>query len=96
MPDLDDIVNGYTNDWRRFDWLRWPRHEFIKTRAEMLNIVFDWWGHRYLYNREELERRLREVGFSNILFFDMGQSEHAALKNLETRDDSRLVAEEIK
>lgn len=96
MPDLDDLIDGYSNDWKRFDWLHWPGHEFIQTRAEMLNIAFRWWGHLYLYNREELERRLREAGFSSITFCEHGESPHEDLRDLETRDDSRLIAEATK
>lgn len=96
MPDLDDIVDGYTHDWRRFDWIHWPGHEFIETKAEMINIAFRWWGHLYLYNSEELERRLREAGFSTITFCDHGNSSHHDLRNLETRTDSRLVVEATK
>ena len=96
MPDLDDLIDGYSNDWKRFDWLHWPGHEFIRTRAEMLNIAFRWWGHLYLYNREELERRLHEAGFSSITFCEHGESIHEDLRNLETRDDSRLIAEATK
>lgn len=96
MPDLDDIVDGYTNGWKRFDWVHWPGHKFIETKAEMINIAFRWWGHQYLYNSEELDRRLREAGFSAITFCDHGASEHQDLKNLETRADSRLVVEATK
>lgn len=96
MPDLDELVEGYRNDWRRFDWLSWPGHEFIGTRAEMLNVAFRWWGHKYLYNREELERRLREAGFREITFVENGQSVHEALQGLETRKDSCLIAEAVK
>lgn len=96
MPDLDDLVEGYQNDWRRFDWVSWPEHSFIKTRAQMINIAFRWWGHQHLYNREELERALRDAGFSDIRFVEPGESTHPDLRNLETRADSRLVAEATK
>lgn len=96
MPDLDDLVEGYQNDWRRFDWVNWPEHSFIKTRAQMINIAFRWWGHQHLYNREELERALRDAGFSDIRFVEPGVSSHPDLRNLETRADSRLVAEATK
>ena len=96
MPDLDDIVDGYTHDWRRFDWIHWPGHEFIETKAEMINIAFRWWGHQYLYNKEELERRLRQSGFSSIVFCNHSDSSYPDLRNLETRADSKLVVEATK
>lgn len=96
MPDLDDLIEGYSNDWKRFDWLQWPGHEFIQTKAEMLNIAFRWWGHLYLYNQEELDRRLCEAGFSAITFCEQGKSQHGDLRDLETRNDSMLIAEATK
>lgn len=96
MPDLDDLIEGYCDNWRRFDWVRWPEHAFIKTRAQMINMAFRWWGHRHLYNREELERALIEAGFTEFRFVDMGTSEHPDLRKLESRLDSKLVVEAAK
>lgn len=96
MPDLDDLIAGYSENWRRFDWVQWPEHAFIKTRAQMINIAFRWWGHQHLYNREELQRALLESGFTEYRFVDTGSSEHQELRNLESRADSKLVAEAVK
>lgn len=96
MPDLDDLVDGYRTNWRRFDWVNWPEYRFIKTRAEMMNIGFRWWDHQHLYNREELERALREAGFSKISFEKNGFSRFSDLVGLETRLDSKLIAEAVK
>jgi predicted SAM-dependent methyltransferase len=95
MPDLDDLVDGYVRDWHRFDWVNWPQFSFIKTRAEMINIAFRWWGHQHLYNREELERALCEAGFSEIRFVSWGHSSVTDLCGLETRADSKLIAEAV-
>ena len=62
----------------------------------MMNIAFRWWGHRHLYNREELERALKVAGFTNIRFNASGQSQHPLLRGLETRLDSKLIAEAVK
>lgn len=96
MPDLDDLIEGYSENWRRFEWVRWPEHAFIKTRAQMINIAFRWWGHEHLYNREELVRALIEGGFTEFRFVDIGTSEHDDLRNLESRLDSKLVVEAVK
>lgn len=96
MPDLDDLIEGYRCNWRRFDWVNWPQHSFIETRAQMLNIAFRWWGHQYLYNREELARALAAAGFSQFRFVEPLVSEFADLKGLETRQDSKLVVEAMK
>lgn len=96
MPDLDDLIDGYQKDWRRFDWVNWPEFKFIKTKAEMINIAFRWWGHQHLYNREELERALCEAGFSTFAFVEHSQSKYDDLKGLETRLDSKLIVEAVK
>jgi len=62
----------------------------------MINIAFRWWGHQHLYNREELSRALSEAGFSCFYFTEQGQSDYADLQDLETRADSKLIAEAIK
>lgn len=91
MPSLDVILSG---DWRDQDWLQWSKHgREVKSRAEMLNVAFRSWGHQYLYDREELHRRLSEVGFSRIVDCQLGESEHSELRNRETRKDSLLVCE---
>lgn len=96
MPDLDDLVDGYKHNWRQFDWVNWPSHSFIKTKAEMINIAFYWWGHRHLYNQEELARALEEAGFSKFKFMEYGQSKFDDLRGLETRPDSKLIVEAVK
>jgi len=95
VPDLEDIARGYLeNDWRaRFDWVRWPQFSFVKTRAQMINMAFRWWGHAHLYDREEMTRVLQEAGYTRIEFVGWGASSHADLQGLETRLDSTLVVE---
>lgn len=96
MPDLDDLIDGYCNDWRCLDWVNWPQFSFIHTRAEMINIAFRWWGHQHLYNREELARALGHAGFSSFCFTEHATSQHTDLQGLETRRDSKLIVEATK
>lgn len=70
--------------------------DFIKTKAEYVNVNFRFWGHKWLYDEEELARRLTELGFSNFKFCTLYESEHELLKNMETRPESRLIAEVTK
>ncbi|MGZ3406786.1 MAG: class I SAM-dependent methyltransferase [Polyangia bacterium] len=97
MPSLENILaKAVSEDWRDQDWLRWPEYQFIETRAEMINIAFRWWGHQWLYDREELHRRLREAGFEQIHDVERGQSAHPELRERETRLDSLLCAEAVR
>jgi predicted SAM-dependent methyltransferase len=94
MPSLDALIEkSYLGNWREQDWLTWPEYQFIQTRAEMLNVAFRWWGHQWLYDREELHRRLREAGFENVRDVTWGTSSLEDLSRLETRKDSLLICE---
>jgi predicted SAM-dependent methyltransferase len=94
MPSLDALVRKYCSvDWREQDWLTWPENRFIQTRAEMLNIALRWWGHQWVYDREELHRRLQEAGFIQIRDVAWGSSDVLELRNLERRKDSLLICE---
>jgi predicted SAM-dependent methyltransferase len=96
MPSLDVLLEKSVNgNWRDQDWLKWPGHEFIQSRAEMLNISFRSWDHQWLYDREELHRRLTESGFTIIRDVGWGESEEPDLCNRETRKDSMLICEGV-
>ena len=97
MPSLEDLIKSYNNKiWNDADWLSWPQYQFIKTKAEMLNIAFRWWGHQWLYDGQELIRRLKDVGFQIIQKVEWGKSNILALQNLESRKDSKLICEAFK
>ena len=96
MPSLAYVVGKYSSEtWHDQDWLTWPQYQFIRTRAEMINVAFRWWDHRWLYDREELARRLCDAGFASFRCFDFGKSEDPQLINLETRKDSKLICEAV-
>jgi len=99
MPDLESTVSVYfEKDWKEKYKSFYKKFglTFIQTRAENININFRWWGHKWLYDWEELERRLKEAGCRNIKQCQIFQSEHLDLQNLETRDESTLIAEVTK
>jgi predicted SAM-dependent methyltransferase len=95
-PDLAYVVERYSGDWRNQAWLRLPEYAFIQTRAEMLNTSLRWWGHQYLYDEEELRRRLREAGFETVRRCALGESPVDELARLETREDSLLILEGVR
>ncbi len=95
-PDLAYLVERYRGPWREQAWLTLPEYAFIKTPAEMLNVALRWWEHRYLYDGEELERRMREAGFTPVRRCQLRESPEPALRGLETRDDSKLILEGLR
>ena len=93
-PSLSEIIQKYNSgDWRNQDWLTKSEYQFIETGAEMVNIAFRWWGHKWLYDREELRRRLHDAGFGEVTDVGWGKSNVPDLRNRETRKDSLLICE---
>ncbi len=66
----------------------------IKTGAEYVNVCFRDWGHQWLYDLEELERRLREAGFTQMESVSWGESKYPELRKRETRIETRLSAKQ--
>lgn len=97
MPSAHELIRHYyENVWAEQSWLQQYGYAWVKTRAEYINICFRDWGHQWLYDLEELERRLREAGFTKIVPATWGQSEHTALNGLETRKETLLICEATK
>ena len=94
MPDLKNTVAMYLDpNWRNDPSIKKFGLEYIKTKAEMINTNFRAWGHKWLYDSEELQRRLQEAGCVNIKQCNLRQSDYEDLKNLETRNESTLIME---
>ena len=66
LPNLDHIIHGYLRGWKDEKWAK-EFSEFyggaFSTSGEFLDICFRRWGHRYLYNFEDLEKSSNEPGF---------------------------------
>lgn len=97
MPDLAQAVEAYCDTkWKDREFMKKFDLDFVQTRAELLNMNFRWWGHQWLYDWEELERRLKQAGYTKIKQCEYHISDHPHLCNLETRDESVLIAEVTK
>ncbi len=93
-PDLDEAVTSYQDQkWKEKPFIKRFQLEFVETKAEMINMKFRWWGHKWLYDWEELDRRLREAGCQHIRRCKLRKSAYPELCGLETRDESTLIAE---
>jgi predicted SAM-dependent methyltransferase len=95
-PDLRYLMKKYFLGWKSQDWIKTYGYGWLQTRAEMINLCFRGWGHQYLYDREELERRLREAGFKRLRNKRFGESDYEELRGKETRRDSKLILEAVK
>ena len=97
--DMSIFLKCHAQDnpnWKKDSGLEDVGLGFIKTRIESLNINMRWWGHQYVYDVEELDRRLRESGFNNIISCEYRQSAYSELINMENRKQSNLILEAIK
>ncbi len=96
-PDLALAVDKYINLPISEDpVVKRYKLDFIQTKAERLNMAFSWWGHKWLYDWEELERRLKEAGCKKIDKSKLRVSKYPELCHLEIRDNSTLIAEVTK
>jgi predicted SAM-dependent methyltransferase len=97
MPNLEEAVDNYINlPINKDPTIARFKLTYIKTRAERINIAFREWGHKWLYDAEELRRRLKEAGCKNIKQCKHSKSTYPELRNLEIRDESTLVMEVTK
>jgi predicted SAM-dependent methyltransferase len=97
MPDLESVVSHYLHVPLNKDHVIKDYHfEHVKTPAEWINMSFRWWGHQWLYDWEELQRRLMEAGFTKMKRCKLHKSKYKDLEDLEIRQGSILIAEVTK
>jgi len=95
-PDLRDAVDLYNDpNWKERPLIAKFGLQFIQTPAELMNMSFSWWGHKWIYDYEELARRLGEAGCQNLSQQKLRQSSHKDLRDLEIRDESTLIVEAL-
>jgi predicted SAM-dependent methyltransferase len=69
-------------------YIRWASRTFIAGAPEdnetfvINNFVRDW-GHTFIYDEKTLRGAMTSAGFSQITKFELQESRHAALRNLE-------------
>jgi glycosyltransferase involved in cell wall biosynthesis len=94
MPDLDELVRRYVSeDWRGDGDMFKLGYDWVINRCEMLNIAMREWGHKHLYNEEELMRIALCAGLDPIKRCKHGQSEITEFRGRETRKGSKLIME---
>ena len=88
-PDLRKLIALYEDrnpvislaDYRRFfDELTAKPHE---RACQVLNDYLRLWGHRYVYDQEDLTAKLAAAGFVEVTRREPGESEHPPLRDLE-------------
>lgn len=93
-PDLESVVDNYLHVPLSEDTVIRDFHfTHVKTPAEWINMSFSFWGHKWLYDWEEIVRRLNEAGFTKVRRCKIYKSSHPELINLETRAGISLIVE---
>jgi len=96
MPDLGWVIQEYNKDFKYQNWFPGPEYKFVETKGMAVNMAFRWWGHKYLYNEEDLRNQLTKVGFQKIRRCEWNKSNYPEISGLETRKESKLIAEAMK
>lgn len=96
-PDLRKIIAIYEDRnpvigrdaYARFlDEQTGKRHE---RACQILNDYLRLWGHRYVYDEEDLRARLERAGFERVERVEPGESSHSALRALERHGGAEWV-----
>jgi predicted SAM-dependent methyltransferase len=104
-PDLARYVRGYLEESDAFYALhreRTARLGFppMETRkAWMLNQIFQYWGHRWIYDADEVRHVMRQAGFEpeRVTVQTYGRSREPEMAGLdwEIRNDDTLYVEAV-
>lgn len=93
-PDLEYLITKYKEkDLTEWNDERW----FPMSACQMMNEGMTDWGHKFLYDYEELYSVLELVGFSKITLEKYKESKNPELRDLESRFyHKELIAEAVK
>jgi predicted SAM-dependent methyltransferase len=80
-PNLDHVIDAYISG----DIGHWGGLWQPENRCKLINEAFYSWGHKFLYNKEEIIRILQQIGFSSLNFESYRRSAYQDLAGLETR-----------
>jgi predicted SAM-dependent methyltransferase len=59
--------------------------------AQLVNTLMRGWGHRYVYDEDDLTARLRRAGFDPVVRREPGESDHPALRSVERHGGAEWV-----
>lgn len=89
-PDLAKVLSVYTqplsSDSEKY--LQWMSNTFTpdakaNKSVHVVNAFFRLWGHQFIYDQSTLTGSLLQSGFTAVERFELEQSNHAELRNLE-------------
>lgn len=98
-PDLAVLIQLYTikdknneqNKYIEFIVDNFISEVGIYHEAFVLNNAFQNWGHKFLYDRQTIEKLMLEVGFVQLTYYQPGESDDANLRGVEGRFKSEIA-----
>ena len=90
-PDLESVA-GLCSAQQKSDmqrrYIKWVVDGFLPKISSyqacfVINHVFRSWGHKFIYDRSTLESLLEEIGFREISWHALGESDNENLASLE-------------
>jgi len=70
-PDLELVIKNYvkSKETKKLEyadtWDNWNKLDY-RTACQHINEIISGWGHQYVYDFEDMEMKMREIGFVNI------------------------------
>jgi predicted SAM-dependent methyltransferase len=98
-PDLKKIIAIYEGRNPRIGQDEYMRflgeitEKEIDLPCQALNVYLRSWGHRYVYDEEDLVTKLRKQGFDPVERQEPGESPHVALRGVERHGDAEWINE---
>ena len=94
-PGLESLITGYIeNSFQQEEWVKDIATNLVgRSNCEVFNAGMRDWGHRYVYDSDDLQRMLVEAGFraENVQPCAIGMSSHEPVAGVESRADSIVV-----
>jgi predicted SAM-dependent methyltransferase len=92
-PNLQVICDAYLAR----DIRRWEKYWQPATPCQLMNEAFYSWGHRFVYDPDEIRLLLRESAFASFEYAEHSISKYPELSSIETRDHSQeIIVEAVK
>jgi predicted SAM-dependent methyltransferase len=101
-PDLEAIIGLYRSEKSDLQqrYMKWVIKSFLPNiggygQSFVINYMFQNWGHKFIYDRTTLQSLLEEVGFADISYHAVGESNDENLAGLESHgigsEDEEMV-----
>ena len=88
-PNLDTILGLHSEPLspKQTGYVDWMARTFtpnapVKSSTFVINAMFRYWGHQFIYDEATLRLALKSAGFSNIIRCSIEGSDHPQLQNL--------------